>query len=96
MKYKVLIGGVIGVPITFLDKYNPDTGGGTNWLDLLIQHDGSDNLSASQLFQVEKSITGFSYAEWFKIIKFRKGNDEKDLCVNGICPYFRILIRRKI
>lgn len=27
MKYKVLIGGMIGVPITFLDKYNPDTGG---------------------------------------------------------------------
>lgn len=48
--------GVIGVPITFLDKYNP---------------------------------------EQFEIIKFRKGNDDKDLCINGKCPYFRILIRRK-
>lgn len=96
MKYKVAIGSVIGVPITFLDKYNPDTGGGTNWSDLLIQQDISESLSASQLFQEEKSITGFSYAKWFKIIKFRKGNDEKDLCVNGVCPYFRILIRRKI
>lgn len=48
--------GVIGVPITFLDKYNP---------------------------------------EQFEIIKFRKGNDEKDLCVNGKCPYFRILIKKK-
>lgn len=48
--------GVIGVPITFLDKYNPDQ---------------------------------------FEIIKFRKGNDDKDLSVNGKCPYFRILIRRK-
>lgn len=48
--------GAIGVPITFLDKYNPDQ---------------------------------------FEIIKFRKGNDEKDLQVNGKCPYFRILIRNK-
>lgn len=48
--------GVMGVPITFLDKYNPDQ---------------------------------------FEIVKFRKGNDGKDLCVNGKCPYFRILIRRK-
>jgi len=46
----------MGVPITFLDKYNP---------------------------------------EQFEIIKFRKGDDEKDLRVNGICPYFRILIRNK-
>lgn len=48
--------GVMGVPITFLDKYNP---------------------------------------EQFEIVKFRKGNDEKDLCINGKCPYFRILIRNK-
>ena len=48
--------GVMGVPITFLDKYNPDQ---------------------------------------FEIIKFRKGNDNKDLSVNGKCPYFRILIRNK-
>ena len=46
----------MGVPITFLDKYNPDQ---------------------------------------FEIIKFRKGNDEKDLSINGKCPYFRIIIRRK-
>lgn len=48
--------GVMGVPITFLDKYNP---------------------------------------EQFEIVKFRKGNDDKDLSVNGKCPYFRILIRRR-
>ena len=48
--------GAMGVPITFLDKYNPNQ---------------------------------------FEIIKFRKGNDDKDLSVNGKCPYFRILIRRK-
>ena len=48
--------GIMGVPITFLDKYNP---------------------------------------EQFEIVKFRKGDDDKDLCVNGKCPYFRILIRRR-
>ena len=48
--------GAIGVPITFLDKYNPAQ---------------------------------------FEIIKFRKGDDDKDLTVNGKSPYFRILIRKK-
>ena len=48
--------GVIGVPITFLDKYNP---------------------------------------EQFEIVKFRKGDDDKDLSINGKCPYFRILIRKR-
>ena len=48
--------GVIGVPITFLDKYCPTQ---------------------------------------FEIIKFRKGDDDKDLSVNGKCPYFRILIKRR-
>lgn len=47
--------GVMGVPITFLGKYNP---------------------------------------EQFKIIKFRKGDDEKDLAINGKTPYFRILIQK--
>lgn len=58
---------VMGVPITFLDKYCPDQ---------------------------------------FEIIKFRKGNDEKDLTytkltsqseqTDRITPYFRILIRKKV
>lgn len=48
--------GVMGVPITFLNRYNP---------------------------------------EQFEIIKFRKGDDDKDLRVNGKTPYFRILIKRK-
>jgi hypothetical protein len=48
--------GVMGVPITFLDKYNPNQ---------------------------------------FEIVKFRKGDDDKDLSVNGKCPYFRILIKKK-
>lgn len=48
--------GAIGVPITFLHKYNPNQ---------------------------------------FEIIKFRKGNDNKDLSIDGKCPYFRILVRNK-
>jgi hypothetical protein len=48
--------GAMGVPITFLDKYNPNQ---------------------------------------FEIVKFRKGDDEKDLTINGKIPYFRILIKRK-
>lgn len=48
--------GAIGVPITFLHKFNP---------------------------------------EQFELIKFRKGDDGKDLSINGKCPYFRILIRNK-
>lgn len=31
----------------------------------------------------------------FEIIRFRKGDDGKDLSINGKCPYFRIIIRRK-
>lgn len=48
--------GAIGVPITFLHKYNPNQ---------------------------------------FEIIKFRKGDDGRDLSINGKCPYFRILIRNR-
>ena len=48
--------GVMGVPITFLHKFNP---------------------------------------EQFELIKFRKGNNDKDLSINGKCPYFRILVRNK-
>jgi hypothetical protein len=48
--------GVMGVPITFLDKYNPDQ---------------------------------------FEILGFRKGDDGKDLSVNGKSLYFRVLIRAR-
>lgn len=48
--------GVMGVPITIIDKYNPNQ---------------------------------------FEIIKFRKGDDDKDLRYGGKEPYFRVLIRRK-
>lgn len=34
--------------------------------------------------------------EQFEIVKFRKGNDGKDLKIQGKCPYFRIIIRNKM
>ncbi|WAC21901.1 adenine-specific methyltransferase EcoRI family protein [Luteolibacter sp. SL250] len=48
--------GHMGVPITFLHKFNPDQ---------------------------------------FEIVRFRKGNDDNDLSINGKCPYFRIIIRNR-
>lgn len=48
--------GLMGVPITFLHKYNPNQ---------------------------------------FEIIRFRKGDDGKDLSIRGKCPYFRILVRQR-
>jgi hypothetical protein len=48
--------GLIGVPITFLHKFNPNQ---------------------------------------FEIIKFRKGDNEKDLLINSKPTYFRILIRNR-
>lgn len=48
--------GVMGVPITFLHKFNPNQ---------------------------------------FEIVGFRKGNDGKDLSINGKNTYFRILIKNK-
>lgn len=48
--------GIMGVPVTFLHKFNP---------------------------------------KQFEIIQFRKGNDGKDLKINGKTPFFRILVRKK-
>jgi hypothetical protein len=31
-----------------------------------------------------------------EILRFRKGNDDKDLSINGTYPYFRILIRHNL
>ncbi len=31
----------------------------------------------------------------FEIIKFRKGDDDKDLAINGKYTYFRIIIKSK-
>lgn len=49
--------GAMGVPITFLNKFNP---------------------------------------EQFEIIKFRKGDDDKDLRIDGKSTYFRIIIKNRM
>jgi len=36
-----------------------------------------------------------SNPDQFELIKFRKGNDDKDLSIDGKCPYFKILIKNK-
>lgn len=95
MKYKIAIGGIIGVPITFLDKYNHKMGGMMS-LDLQVRQVMLDCLDVMQLSMERTCTIESSFAEKFTIIKFRKGNDEKDLCVNGVCPYFRVLVRRKL
>ena len=42
-----------------------------------------------------KKFNSYSlYCTQFEIVKFRKGDDDKDLSVNGYTPYFRILIRK--
>ncbi len=46
-------------------------------------------------FGVPITFLGSYNPEQFEIIKFRKGNDDKDLSINGKCPYFRILIRHR-
>lgn len=48
-------GGEMGVPVSFLDKYNP---------------------------------------EQFEIVRFRKGDDDRDLAINGKCPYVRVIIKK--
>lgn len=48
------------------------------------------------IYGVPISFLGKYCPEQFEIIKFRKGDDDKDLSVNGKCPYFRILIKKYV
>ena len=68
-------------------------------------YDNYDGINVDRLAQIPKAYEGAmgvpitiidSYnPEQFEIIKFRKGDDGKDLRFNGKEPYFRVLIRRK-
>ena len=68
-------------------------------------YDNYDGINVDRLAQIPKDYEGAmgvpitiidSYnPEQFEIIKFRKGDDGKDLRFNGKMPYTRILIRRK-
>ena len=43
----------------------------------------------------EAKDLAYSSPFYFELVGFRKGDDGKDLSVNGKCPYFRVLIRNK-
>lgn len=47
------------------------------------------------LMGVPVTFFGKYCPEQFELIRFRKGDDGKDLCINGKPTYFRVLIRRK-
>lgn len=32
----------------------------------------------------------------FEIVKFKKCDDDKGICVKGKCSYFRVFIRKKV
>ena len=73
--------------------------------DAYPHYDNYDGINVDRLSQIPKDYEGAmgvpitiidSYnPEQFEIIKFRKGDDGKDLRFNGKEPYFRVLIRRK-
>ena len=68
------------------------------------KYDNYDAINIDKVKEIPMDYTGimgvpitflYSYnPAQFKIIKFRKGNNDKDLSVNKACPYFRILIRK--
>ena len=58
----------------------------SNYQDIPVDYDG--------VMGVPITFLGHYNPAQFEIIKFRKGNDEKDLSINGVCPYFRILIKK--
>lgn len=68
-------------------------------------YDNYDGINVDKVTDIPCDYTGFmgvpitflgSYnPAQFEIIKFRKGDDDKDLTINGKSPYFRILIRNK-
>ncbi len=47
------------------------------------------------VFGVPISFLGQFNPDEFEIVKFRKGADDKDLAINGKCPFFRILLQKK-
>ena len=56
--------------------------------DIPMDYDGVCGVPITFLFKYNPTQ--------FEIIKFGKGDDDKDLSVNGKTPYFRILIKKKM
>ena len=73
--------------------------------DAYPHYDNYDGINVNRLTQIPKDYEGamgvpitiidYYNPEQFEIIKFRKGDDGKDLRINGKELYTRILIRRK-
>ena len=68
------------------------------------KYDNCDAIEVSKVAEIPMDYNGvigvpitflYKYCpSQFEIVKFRKGDDNKDLSVNGKCPYFRILIKK--
>lgn len=96
--------GVIGVPISFLGKWNPNATHTHNY-DQRLQNNSLAEQPERNTSERKTEIcenpnpTQTITTNDFEIIKFRKGDDDKDLRYTKdgkvIEPYFRILIRRK-
>ena len=81
--------------IPLYKKYNPDE---------YPHYDNYDAIDTNSVKKIPADYNGvigvpISYLQHhnpnqFEIIKFRKGIDDRDLSINGKCPYFRILIRK--
>ena len=84
-----------GKPLELTRTYNPEE---------YPKYDNYDAIEVSKVKDIPVDYNGvmgvpitflYKYCPTqFEIVKFRKGNDDKDLSVNGKCPYFRILIKR--
>ena len=83
-------------PIELKKKYNPEE---------YPKYDNCDAINVDKVADIPMDYNGamgvpITFLDkycpnQFEIIKFRNGDDDKDLCVNGKCPYFRILIKKK-
>ena len=81
--------------LMFYKKYNPKE---------YPHYDNYDAINVNLVTDIPEDWTGVMGVpitllskynpDQFEIIKFRKGDDEKDLSVNGKYPYFRVLVRR--
>jgi len=64
-------------------------------VDIPVDYDGVIGVPITTLKYLWSDGLIHTSSDQFEIVKFRKGDDDKDLSVNGKCPYFRILIKRK-
>ena len=81
--------------IPLIKKYNPDEYPHYDNYDAIEVGSYKDiPVDYDDIIGVPISYLQHHNPNQFEIIKFRKGNDDKDLSINGKCPYFRILIRK--